>query len=57
MILFIILAAIALLLIIFAVCIISLGGAVGIFLCSDVIVCIGILVFIMTRIFKKKKRK
>ena len=56
MILFIILAAIVLLLAIFAVCIISLGGAVGIFLCSDVIVCIAILVFIMMRIFKKKKK-
>ena len=56
MILFIILAAIVLLLVIFAVCIISLGGAVGIFLCSDVIVCISILVFILMRIFKKKKK-
>lgn len=55
MILFTILAIIVLLLVLFTILIASVGGAVGILLCSDIIVCIAILVFIMTRIFKKRK--
>lgn len=55
MILFIILAAIILLLVLFTVVMASIGGAIGIILFSDVIVCIALLVFIMRKIFKRKK--
>lgn len=55
MILFIILAAIILLLVVFTVVIASVGGAIGIILCSDIIVCIALLAFIIRKIFKKKK--
>ena len=55
MILFIILSTIILLLVLFTVVISSIGGAIGIILFSDVIVCIALLVFIMCKIFKRKK--
>ena len=46
MILFIILTLIMLLLIVFTVLVASIGGAIGIILCSDIIVCIVIILFI-----------
>lgn len=55
MVLFGILALITLILIVLTVMVISVGGAVGIVLFSDVIVCIAIMVFIMKLIFKRRK--
>ncbi len=56
MILFTILALIAFLLIMVTLAVVSVGGAVGIILFGDVIVCIGIIILIMKRIFKNKKK-
>lgn len=55
MVLFMILATILTLLLMFTVAVVSIGGAVGIVLFSDVIVCIGIILLIMKKIIKKKK--
>ena len=54
MVLFTILAIIALLLIVFTVIVTSVFGAVGIIIFADVIVCVAILIFIIRRIVGKK---
>lgn len=54
MLLFILLTAIMLILIIATVFVVSIGGAVGIILFSDVIVCIVIIAWIIKKILKKK---
>lgn len=56
MILFTILALIAFILIVLTLFVVSVGGAVGIVLFSDVIVCIGIIILLMRLIFKNKKK-
>lgn len=56
MVLFTILAIIAILLIIFAVAVISVGGAVGIVLMSDIIVCIAIIAGIIWLIVRRKRK-
>lgn len=55
MILFTILALIAFVLIVLTLIVVSVGGAIGVVLFSDVIVCIGIIILIMKLIKKKKK--
>lgn len=55
MVLFTIFALITLLLIVLTVMVVSVGGAVGIVLFSDVIVCIAIMVLIMKFILKRRK--
>ena len=55
MILFTILALIAFILIVLTLIVVSVGGAIGVVLFSDVIVCIGIIILIMKLIKKKKK--
>lgn len=54
MILFTILAIIALLLIVFTVIVTSVFGAVGIVIFADVIVCVAILIFIIRKIANRK---
>lgn len=53
MILFTILTLIAILLITFMIAVISAGGAIFAIIFADVIVCIGIIVFIIKRRMKK----
>lgn len=55
MILFIILLLVLLLLSIFLVAVVSVGGAIGIVIFSDVIVCAFIIIWIMKRLVFKKK--
>lgn len=55
MILFTILALVALFLIIFTVVAVSIGGAVFVIIFGDIIVCIAIIVWIIKKILKKKK--
>ncbi len=54
MFLFIILALILLILTIFMIAVVSVGGAVCILIFGDVIVCMVLIIWIMTRIFRKK---
>ena len=54
MVIFTLLLLITLVLVVITAIVISVGGAVGIILFSDVIVCIVILVWLMKKIFKKK---
>lgn len=53
MVLFILLAMILMILVIATVFVISVGGAIGIILFSDVIVCIVIIAWIMKKLIKK----
>lgn len=55
MILFTILALVALFLIIFTVVAVSIGGAAFIIIFGDIIVCIAIIVWIIKKIMKRKK--
>lgn len=57
MILFITLAIIAILLLVFTVFAVAVGGAVFIVIFADVIVCAAIIIWIAMRLVKKKKRK
>jgi hypothetical protein len=54
MIIFTLLLLITLVLVAITAIVISVGGAIGIILFSDVIVCIVIMIIIMAKIFKKK---
>lgn len=54
MITFTILALMLLFIIVFSVLVISLTGAVGIVLCSDIIVCAAIIYFIIKKFVLKK---
>ena len=54
MILFILLSIIAAIMIVVTMAVISIGGAVGIILFSDVIVCIALIFWIMKKMIKKK---
>lgn len=54
MFLIILLLLITLILVVVSLAVLSVGGAIGIVVFSDVIVCIGILVFVIKKIFKKK---
>lgn len=56
MILFTILALIVLLLVVFMITVISVGGAVGTILFSDVIVCIALIALAIKLIFFRKKK-
>lgn len=56
MVLFTILALIALLLTAFMIIVISVGGAVGTILFSDVIVCIVLIGLVVKLVFFKKKK-
>ena len=56
MFLFTILVGIIILLILFMVLVATIGGAVGIVLFGDVIVCVLIMGFIIKKIFFKKKK-
>lgn len=55
MVLFTILFMVTLILGVITLLVVSIGGAVGIILFGDVIVCIGLLVFIMVKLIKKKR--
>lgn len=55
MILFITLAIIAILLLVFTVFAVAVGGAVFIVIFADVIVCAAIIIWIVMRLVKKKK--
>ena len=55
MILFIILAIIALVLVAFMVLVIGIGGGIATILFSDVIVCIAIIGFLLYKFIKRKK--
>ena len=55
MILVILLALIVLVLIAITVIVVSIGGALGVVLFSDVIVCIAILIWIIKKILFRKK--
>ena len=55
MVLFLLLAIILILMVVITLAIISVTGAVGIIVFSDVIVCIAILVWIMKKLIKNKK--
>ena len=57
MILFITLLIMALLLAVFTVFAIAIGGSVFIVVFSDVIVCIFLIVWIIKKLFKKKPKK
>ena len=57
MLLFILLTLIALIMIVFTIFVISIGGAVGMILCSDIIVCALILGFLIKKLFFKKKQE
>lgn len=48
---------IACILTLFTVLVISIGGTVGIIIFADVIVCIGVILWIMKRLIMKRKRK
>lgn len=48
---------IACILILFTVLVISIGGTVGIIIFADVIVCIGVILWIIKRLIMKRKRK
>lgn len=48
---------IACVLILFTVLVISIGGTVGIIIFADVIVCIGVILWIIKRLIMKRKRK
>ena len=52
MILFVILALIAIILLIAAVAVLSIGGAVGIFIFSDLIICVAIIILIIKKLIK-----
>ena len=54
MVLFIILSLILVVLVTITLAVISVGGAVGIILFSDVFVCIAILIFIMKKLIKRR---
>lgn len=54
MVIFTLLLLITLILVVITAIVVSIGGAVGIILFGDVIVCIAILVWLMKRVFKKK---
>lgn len=54
MILTLLLLLITFILIVFTVAVLSVGGAVGIIIFSDVIVCIALLVWIIKKLTKKK---
>ena len=56
MILFVLLLLITLILGVVTLVVLSVGGAVGIILFGDVIVCVLILVWIMKKILTKKKK-
>lgn len=56
MVLFILLLLVTAILVVFTVTIISVGGAVGIILFSDVIVCIALMVFIMKKLIKRRRK-
>ena len=56
MILFVILLITALVLAVITVAALSIGGAAFIITFGDVIVCIAILIWIMKRLFRKKKK-
>ena len=55
MVLFSLLAIITVILLIATVAVVAFGGAVGVILFSDVIVCMAIFVFILKKLIKKKK--
>ena len=55
-IIFTILAIMAVMLIISAVLILSVGGATFIIIFGDVIVCVAIIIGILKRLFKRKKK-
>ncbi len=48
---------IACILTLFTVLVISIGGTVGIIIFADVIVCIGVILWIIKRLIMKRKRK
>lgn len=48
---------IACVLILFTVLVISIGGTVGIIIFADVIICIGVILWIIKRLIMKRKRK
>ena len=56
MIIFTILAIMAVMSIISAVLILSVGGAAFIIIFGDVIVCVAIIIWILKRLFKRKKK-
>ena len=55
MVLFVLLLLITLILCVVTLAVLSVGGAVGIILFGDVIVCVLILIWIMKKILTKKK--
>lgn len=57
MVLFITLLLITAILVVLTVAIVSVTGAVGIVLFSDVIVCVFILIWLIKKFFNKKRRK
>lgn len=54
MVLFTLLLLITIILIVITLAVFSVGGAIGIILFGDVIVCIVLLIFIMKKLIKKK---
>ena len=48
---------IACILTLFTVLVISIGGTVGIIIFADVIICIGVILWIIKRLIVKRKRK
>lgn len=54
MVLLIILLLIAVILTIVAVAVLSIGGAIGLILFSDIIVCVAVLVWIIKKCIRKK---